>query len=177
MNVLAASREDLIPLCIEHLSYPAFTPPSVPRPSMAGRRKVYYANQYQSVREMSQRVRLSVLSLLQPDGLCEALPIGQRTDVEGGGERLAEVGERGARGEVHVRLDGGAGRARIGTHSRVWSVPRKVGSVPWSPVMNRASRGPRRATTCGSHASTPPNAARSPLDCAGGRRPDRTRRG
>ena len=40
--------------------------------------------------------------------------------------------------------------ARTGTRSRVWSVPRQVGSLPWSAVRIRRSPGRRRASSSGS---------------------------
>ena len=68
-------------------------------------------------------------------------------EAEVGGDGLADVGEAD-RGRWRAAARPGPA-ARTGTRSRVWSVPRQVGSLPWSAVRIRRSPGRRRAEDLG----------------------------
>ena len=72
-----------------------------------------------------------------------------RRESEMGGDRLAHVGE-GAAADRSGTESGP--KARIGTCSRVWSVPRQVGSLPWSAVRMTRSPGFSRACSSGRRA-------------------------
>ena len=66
------------------------------------------------------------------------MPAGRQPEMCGDG--FADIGEAAPAARLR-RRDGRRAMPRTGTRSRVWSVPRHVGSQPWSAVSSRRSPG------------------------------------